>query len=183
MEIIQLSAQHTYLLQQAATLLPRLFPHAADWQSLDGALAEVQNILAEGAAFAAVEGDHLLGWIGALTIYDGHTWELHPLAVDPAFQKKGIGRRLVERLEDAARAAGASTIMLGTDDENAQTTLSQVDDLYADLCGHIARLRNLDERSPHPFSFYQKLGYRVVGVIPDANGPRKPDILMAKPMH
>jgi aminoglycoside 6'-N-acetyltransferase I len=32
----------------------------------------------------------------------------------------------------------------------------------------------------HPFAFYQKLGYEVVGVIPDANGFGKPDILMAK---
>jgi aminoglycoside 6'-N-acetyltransferase I len=28
--------------------------------------------------------------------------------------------------------------------------------------------------------FYQKLGYVIVGVIPDANGPGKPDIMMAK---
>ena len=30
------------------------------------------------------------------------------------------------------------------------------------------------------FSTTQKLGYAVVGVIPDANGPGKPDIIMAK---
>ncbi len=28
--------------------------------------------------------------------------------------------------------------------------------------------------------FYQKVGYTVVGVVPDANGLGKPDILMAK---
>jgi aminoglycoside 6'-N-acetyltransferase I len=28
--------------------------------------------------------------------------------------------------------------------------------------------------------FHQKLGYTVVGVVPDANGPGKPDISMAK---
>jgi predicted acetyltransferase len=32
----------------------------------------------------------------------------------------------------------------------------------------------------HPFEFYQKLAYVVVGIVPDANGPGKPDILMAK---
>jgi aminoglycoside 6'-N-acetyltransferase I len=182
-EIIQLTARQPGLLQQAAGLLPRLFPQAEDWKALDVALAEIHQIIDEGAAFAAVEGERLLGWIGAVSIYDGHTWELHPLGVDPAFQGQGIGRRLVERLEEAARAAGVSTMMLGTDDEDDRTTLSQVDDLYADLWGHIARLRNLDERNPHPFSFYEKLGYRVVGILPDANGPRKPDILMAKRMR
>ena len=28
--------------------------------------------------------------------------------------------------------------------------------------------------------FYQKLGYEIVGLIPDANGPGKPDIMMAR---
>jgi aminoglycoside 6'-N-acetyltransferase I len=42
---------------------------------------------------------------------------------------------------------------------------------------HIVSIRNLKR---HPYEFYQKLGYVIVGVIPDANGPGKPDILMAK---
>jgi aminoglycoside 6'-N-acetyltransferase I len=74
-------------------------------------------------------------------------------------------------------------MMLGTDDEDDRTTLSQVDDLHADLWGHIARLQKLDERNPPALSFYEKLGCRVVGILPDANGPRKPDILMAKRMR
>ncbi len=32
----------------------------------------------------------------------------------------------------------------------------------------------------HPYEFYQKLGYVIVGVVPDANGFGKPDIYMAK---
>jgi len=31
-----------------------------------------------------------------------------------------------------------------------------------------------------PFEFYQKCGFVIVGVVPDANGLGKPDILMAK---
>ena len=42
---------------------------------------------------------------------------------------------------------------------------------------HVARIRNL---KGHPYEFYQKLGYVIVGVIPDANGPGKPDIIMAR---
>ena len=42
---------------------------------------------------------------------------------------------------------------------------------------HLAKIRNL---RGHPYEFYQKLGFVIVGVIPDANGPGKPDILMTK---
>jgi aminoglycoside 6'-N-acetyltransferase I len=42
---------------------------------------------------------------------------------------------------------------------------------------HVAKIKNLNQ---HPYKFYQKLGFVIVGVIPDANGPGKPDIIMAK---
>jgi aminoglycoside 6'-N-acetyltransferase I len=32
----------------------------------------------------------------------------------------------------------------------------------------------------HPFFFYRKLGFEPAGLIPDANGFGKPDILMSK---
>jgi aminoglycoside 6'-N-acetyltransferase I len=50
-------------------------------------------------------------------------------------------------------------------------------DLYPGVLQHISQISNLRD---HPFEFYQKLGFEVVGIIPDANGPGKPDILMAK---
>ena len=71
---------------------------------------------------------------------------------------------------------GGITLWLGTDDEMGQTTLSGVD-LYPDVCAHIAAVRNL---RGHPYEFYRKLGFAIVGVLPDANGPGKPDIYMAK---
>jgi aminoglycoside 6'-N-acetyltransferase I len=45
------------------------------------------------------------------------------------------------------------------------------------VLGHARRIRNLRR---HPYGFYQKLGYVVVGVLPDANGRGRPDIFMAK---
>ena len=65
---------------------------------------------------------------------------------------------------------------LGTDDEDGQTSLSGVD-IYDDLLGRLANIRNLRN---HPFGFYQRLGYTITGVMPDANGFGKPDIYMAK---
>ena len=49
-------------------------------------------------------------------------------------------------------------------------------ELFPDVLSHAVNLRVID----HPAGFYMRLGFEVVGLIPDANGPGKPDILMAK---
>jgi aminoglycoside 6'-N-acetyltransferase I len=41
----------------------------------------------------------------------------------------------------------------------------------------LAHIRNI---KGHPFAFYLKMGFVLAGVVPDANGRGKPDILMAK---
>ena len=56
------------------------------------------------------------------------------------------------------------------------TSIGNVD-LYPNVFEHLKNITNL---KGHSFEFYQKLGYVIIGVIPDANGPGKPDILMAK---
>jgi aminoglycoside 6'-N-acetyltransferase I len=78
--------------------------------------------------------------------------------------------------EDQVRLRGGLTIVLGSDDEDNMTSLSNVD-LYEDLWDKIKNIRNLKN---HPFEFYQKLGYIISGVVIDANGIGKPDILMSK---
>jgi aminoglycoside 6'-N-acetyltransferase I len=125
---------------------------------------------------AVDEEGNLLGIIGGIPGYDGNVWELHPLAVQPSLQGQGIGRALVEDLEAQVRLKGGLTITLGTDDEDGMTSLSNTD-LYENLWEKIRDIRNL---KGHPFEFYQKMGYVISGIVPDANGPGKPDILMAK---
>ena len=117
-----------------------------------------------------------LGWIAGLEQYDGHAWELHPLVVHPAHQLQGIGTALVQDFETQVRARGATTIWLGTDDADNLTSLGGAD-LYPDVLERASKIRNL---RGHPYGFYQNLGYVIVGILPDANGPGKPDILMAK---
>jgi len=91
-------------------------------------------------------------------------------------QGQGIGRALVEDFEGQVRLRGGLTITLGTDDEDNMTSLSNVD-LYENTWNRIQTIQNL---KGHPFGFYQKLGYVITGVVPDANGRGKPDILMSK---
>lgn len=64
----------------------------------------------------------------------------------------------------------------GSDDERGETSLSGVD-VYVDVPGFIRDIKNL---RGHPFEFYRRVGFRVVGIMPDANGPGKPDIFLAK---
>jgi aminoglycoside 6'-N-acetyltransferase I len=68
---------------------------------------------------------------------------------------------------------------LGSDDENGETSLSSVD-LYADVPAAIRSFTKL--RGEHPGEFYLRLGFQIVGVLPDANGRGKPDIFFAKPV-
>jgi aminoglycoside 6'-N-acetyltransferase I len=180
MNIISLTRENEHLLQQAAQLLVDAFcEHWPDaWPTLEEGLEEVHEMLEpERICRAAVdERGNLLGIIGGIPGYDGLVWELHPLAVQPSLQGQGIGRELVEDLEEQVRLKGGLTITLGTDDEDNMTSLSDVD-LYENLWEKIRDIRNLKN---HPFEFYQKLGYVITGVVPDANGRGKPDILMAK---
>ncbi len=74
------------------------------------------------------------------------------------------------------RLRGGLTILLGSDDEDNMTSLSGID-LYENLWEKVRDIRNFKR---HPFEFYQKMGYVITGVVPDANGVGKPDILMSK---
>lgn len=180
MHIQSLPRDNPAALRQAAEILTLAFrEHWPDaWPTLEEALEEVHEMLAPDriCRVACDEDGNVLGWIGGIPQYDGNVWELHPLAVHPAQQRRGIGRALVADFEAQVRERGGLTIMLGTDDEDNMTTLAGVD-LYADTWGQLRDIRDL---KGHPFVFYQKLGYSLIGVIPDANGRGKPDILMGK---
>ncbi len=145
---------------------------------MDAASKEVQESFGSDriSRVAVEESGRVLGWIGGIRQYDGHVWELHPLVVDPDHRGKGIGRALVADLEEKVRERGCNTLWLGTDDEDDQTSLSGID-LYPNPLEHLAMIQNL---RGHPYGFYEKQGFVIVGVMPDANGPGKPDILMAK---
>jgi len=180
MKIITLTKENDRLIQQAARLLVNAFREhwAGAWSTLEEGLQEVHEMLeAERICRAALDDEeNLLGIIGGIPQYDGHVWELHPLAVQPNMQGKGIGKTLVADFEEQAQLRGGLTITLGSDDEDDMTSLSGVD-LYENLWEKVRDIRNFKR---HPFEFYQKMGYIISGVVPDANGVGKPDIIMSK---
>jgi aminoglycoside 6'-N-acetyltransferase I len=126
--------------------------------------------------YAALEAGRLVGWVGAIRTYS-HGWELHPLVVAPDRQRHGIGSAMIAGIEARARREGVLTMFLGTDDEHGGTTAYGLD-LWTDLARHTATVG--PSARGHALTFYRRHGYQVIGLLPDVNGPGRPDILMAK---
>ncbi|MFY9607118.1 MAG: GNAT family N-acetyltransferase [Blastocatellia bacterium] len=180
MKIIDLTPEDDRAVEQTAMLLVEGFRDtgSTDWTTLEDGLAEVRESFHPGriSRVAVDQEGNVQGWIGGIESYNGNVWELHPLVVREDCRGRGVGRALVLDLEAQVAQRGAWTIQLGTDDENARTSVGGVD-LYPDV---LEKLRSIENLRRHPFEFYQKLGYEIVGLIPDASGFGKPDIWMAK---
>ena len=91
---------------------------------------------------------------------------------------RGIGRALVNEIVRLVEQEGALTLLLGTSDEANLTNLADRD-LFRDPP---AALRSIEAKRLHPLGFWLKVGFAVVGVVPDAEGIGKPTILLAKPL-
>ena len=161
----------------AAGILMRALAHVPSaYHTVEDATAEVAKLAEDDRlGFAALDGETLIGWIGAIRAYS-HGWELHPLMVDPGHHRRGIGTMLIGALEERARRDGVLTLFLGTDDDYGGTSLSGRD-MFPDP---LTALREIAPASGHPFFFYRRVGFVPVGVLPDVNGKGKPDLLMAK---
>jgi aminoglycoside 6'-N-acetyltransferase I len=184
-EIVDLAdpaVENARLREQMAQMLTAAFQLAwpGTWETTEQARKEVAKALEPGkiCRVAVDERGDAVGWVGGQHTY-ARVWELHPLVVRPDVQGHGIGTALVRDLEERVRERGGITLQLGTDDVTGATSAYGVD-VYADVAGQIARLRIVDTKWRHPLEFYRKLGFQVIGLMPDANGIGKPDILMAK---
>lgn len=178
MKIIDVPNDEKFIVKVADCLIDGFTAFGVQpWENLAEAINEVKESLAENRiSRAAVDKkENVLGWIGAIHEY-ALVWEIHPLAVRADMQGRGIGTALVKDFEAQVKLRGGLVIKLGTDDEANQTSIGGIE-LYPNVWEKISTIKNLKR---HPFEFYQKLGYEITGIVPDANGFGKPDILMCK---
>lgn len=165
--------------EAAAEVLVRAFAHIpAAWDTLAEGREEVETFFTDPdrSALAALDGERLVGWTGLIRTYS-HAFELHPIAVDADRERQGLGAMLMRALEALARSEGALTLYLGADDQFGGTTLFGSDP-FPNLLASLERIAAIGSR--HPLGFYLKMGFTLAGLIPDANGSGKPDILFAK---
>ena len=178
MKIVNMQTLNQMQRTQAAQILSDELP--LGWPTLAAAEAEVNERWRDEPDtlfLAAVDNGEVVGWCGILPHYDGKVFELHPLVVRHDQQRKGIGSALVSEIENAARERGGLTLWAGADDEKpgGETSFANVD-----LLDNLPK--RIQEFNPgtHQAAFYMKLGFKIVGVMPDANGVGKPDIYLAK---
>ena len=150
----------------------------SDYETSEGTQRPLKQLSEPGCIGRVAFGDGgaPIGLIGGLPAYHGNVVELHPLIVAVGARGRGVGRALVADLEREAAKRGASTLWLGADDHNGRTSIGGID-LYPGVLKKLATIRDL---CGHPFEFYRRVGFEVVGALPDANGFGKPDIFMAK---
>jgi aminoglycoside 6'-N-acetyltransferase I len=179
MKIRDLELENESVKMQVAEMLFSGFsdmsPNA--WPTIRQAREEVEESFGPNRlSIVAMEGRRVLGWIAAIRQYNGYTWEIHPLVVHKDHRGSGVGAALVVEIETRVRDTGAITLWVATDDESGMTSLWG-QELYPDPLKRLAEITNI---KGHPYEFYEKLGFTLCGVLPDANGLGKPDIFMSK---
>jgi len=163
----------------AALTLEAFREHAPGWiPDMGAARAEVLESFEPGrfSFYVTDDAGEPAGWVGVIPQGEAPVWEIHPIAVAAGSRGRGCGRRLVEHVERLASDAKIQTLFVGTSDMTGGTSLSGID-LYADPMGAMA---NVTVERPHPLGFWLRLGYTLVGVLPDREGPGMPDIHLAK---
>jgi len=165
-------------IEQTAKLLHSAFAPLGVWTTMTEARQEViDSVAADRVSRIALDADKtVLGWVGAIRQYDGFVWELHPIVVAEEWRRHGVGRALIADLETILAARGALTLWAGSDDLAGETSLGGID-LYPALPNALGTVHSWGR---HALPFYLRLGFHIIGVMPDANGPGRPDIYLGK---
>ena len=176
-QIVEIDYEDSKLVARLAAIAYEAFKETApNWLANQNASTELVLAGAGSNRFGNVyfRGDIAVGWVGV--ILRRHVWEIHPIAVDPRNQEEGVGRKLVEGIAERAKAAGVATLLAATSDETGTTNLFGKD-LYQDPALAITEIEIADRS---PLAFWRSVGFTVVGIVPDEEGPGKPGIHLAR---
>ena len=177
------SQQGSSFIDKLADLSYRAFrAHSPNWlPTVEAARDEVIESLGRDRLSRALvdTAQEPVGWVGVIPHSSGRVWEIHPIAVRPGGQNRGSGRLLIEDVEQLAQSHGVLTLFAGTSDETGATSLFGVN-LYENPVAAMATIRC---HETHALKFWLRVGFRVVGVMPDAEGVGKPGIHVAKSVN
>jgi len=163
----------------AAILVAGFADRSSAWPTLKDGIEEVMTHSTDiQISLVATINDSIVGWISATPQYQQYGWELHPLVVAPAHQYQGVGKALVAELCTRLASHSATVLYAWSDDESMSTSLGGRN-LLPNPLDH---LNHFKPSSRHAGGFYLKQGFVLCGVLPDANGTGKPDILFARPI-
>jgi len=176
--IVDLTGNDTDLIEQIARFLPHCFRQfSPGWiPNIEVGSEKVLESLSGGRRSRVLVDQNrtALGWIGAIP--DDNMWEIHPIAVAPQSQRKGYGAMFVNDIAALARDAGAVAVWAGTSDETQSTNLSKFD-LYREPN---KAMEKIEVAQGHPVNFWLKMGFSLVGFMPDEEGLGMPGITFAK---
>ena len=108
--------------------------------------------------FAASDGEQTIGFL-ALELHNPYTAEIHVMGILPAYQRRGIGRSLLEASEEYCRECGKVMLLVKT-----------LDSSHPDI--YYARTRE----------FYLAMGFVPLQVLEGYWGESNPCLLMGKPL-
>lgn len=85
---------------------------------------DITSILERESAnvFVATEGIDIVGFVGLRIHRDDMMGEIHILAVDPAYQRRGVATALIDFAMGKMREAGMAIVMVETGDDPGHST-------------------------------------------------------------
>lgn len=171
-----LSQEDAALLRGVADLLVVAFAPIYEGD-VTRALADVVQFAPEDLSLIARDGDgQPIGWLRAEHFKRQASAEIKLVAVHPSRRRQRVGQTLVRAAEERMRAVGCVTMLATVGDTRGRTNLYGVD-VTADAPRLLAAFHC---HADHPAGFFLRVGYRLVGVLPDAYGPGKHDLTLAR---
>lgn len=127
-----------------------------DWFGIPEANAAYLESMNKFPSWVAVKDEKVVGVITLAGPYPG-SFEIHFMAVHPSFHRQGIGKKLVDHIEDEARKSEGKWLHVKT------LSYSHPDPFYA-----------------HTREFYSALGFSPLFETEALWGPENPAVILIK---